>query len=148
MSHVEVLLALKNFPDNPTFQPVLTLFQEHALGLSLLQDNDGRWHQVLDAPTTFLETSSTAMTLWSVITGVQEKWLDKATFSPIIEKAWQGLQKAIQSDGIVTGICEGTGVGPNVDWYNQRSTDYTKSSPGLGSVLRAIAAYERYSKNK
>jgi len=146
MSHVEVLLGLHQaFPNHPTFKAVLSLFQQHVAGLQAIQDAaDGRWHQVLDDSSTFLETSCTSMFLWSIITGVQKGWLDPSTYAPTIELAWRGLQAVFQDNGVVSGICEGTGIGPNVMFYEERSTNYTISSPGLGSVLRAIAAYQRY----
>lgn len=147
MSHVEVLLALKKFPENPYFGPVLSLFQENIAGISQLQSEDGRWHQVLNVSETFLETSCTAMYLWSMIIGVQENWIDKQLYTPKIEKAWNGLLKAIEPDGIVNGIAESTEIGTDISYYQNRRTFFNTSTPGLGSVLKAIAAYERFSNN-
>ena len=50
----------------------------------LTQAPDGRWHQVLDVESTFLETSVTAMTIYSLVEGVLNGWLDDATFRPVI----------------------------------------------------------------
>jgi len=143
MSHVESLIALDHFQD-PNFAAVLDLFQKHSQGLLKLQSDDGRWHQVLNDSSTFLETSATAMYLWSFAEGVMRGWLSRDVYGPAIEKAWNGMLKAIQSTGTVTGITEGTGIGTSAEWYNQRSIDYTKSSPGLGSVFKAIVAYDKF----
>jgi hypothetical protein len=51
----------------------------------------------------------------------------------------------VQPDGTVTGICEGTGIGTDVDFYQQRSTAYDVSDPGIGSVFRAAIAFDRFS---
>jgi len=146
MSHIEVLKALKATSKSPYFAPVVQILQEHAAGLMKAQADSGLWYQLLDDPTTFQETSSSAMFLWSLIEGVMEGWLDKATFGPVIEKGWEGLAGTVQSNGQVTGICEGTGIGPDAAFYKDRSTTYLLSSPGLGSVFKAITAYDRYMK--
>jgi len=125
------------------------LFRAHVRGLAEVQAvGDGRWHQVLNNSDTFLETSSTAMYLWGMAEGVTRGWLTKAEFGTTIENAWNGLVKAVKDDGTVTGITEGTGIGPSAEWYNQRSTAYLSSCPGLGSVLRAFLAYDNFIKNK
>lgn len=54
----------------------------HAGIAALQQPEDGRWHQVLDHPETFLETSATAMFMWSYITGVMGGFLDRETYDP------------------------------------------------------------------
>ena len=46
---------------------------------------------------------------------------------------------------IINYICCGTGIGTDINSYETRPTDYLSSSPGLGSVLKAINAYSRYS---
>jgi len=147
MSHVEVLKALKA-TSNSQYNQVIQLLQTHAKGLAGVQSSNGLWHQVLNDDSTFLETSSTAMYLWSIVEGISQGWLDKAVFGPVVEKAWSGLQTTISTNGVVSGVCEGTGIGTNVQFYAQRSTAYLSSSPGLGSVFKAITAYARYSSSK
>ena len=68
MGHVDALAALP--ADHPRFNDSLAVFQRHAGAMASLQNkSDGRWHQVLDAPTTYLETSVTAMTLYGMAIG-------------------------------------------------------------------------------
>ncbi len=148
MSHIEVLEALAEVdPTHPAFPGVIALLRKQAAALARLQNNDpsdGRWHQVLNDTSTFLETSVTSMSLYSIATGVMNGWLDKATFDPVIQAAWQGLAAQVLPNGTVSGICSGTGIEPNAAAYNTRPTTYAASSPGLGSVFRAILAYARY----
>ena len=146
MSHVEVLIALKaKFPTHPLLPTLLKLFQSHASGARAVQDpSDGRWHQVLDDSSAWLETSSSAMFLWSFITGVQHGFLSKSEYDGAIHKAWSGLLKTIQSDGVVNGISQETGIGSTPAYYLGRSTNYMNSRSGLGAVLKAIAAYSEY----
>jgi unsaturated rhamnogalacturonyl hydrolase len=66
--------------------------------------------QVVDDPTTFLETSVTAMTIYALCTSVSQGWLDRATYDAPIQAAWAGLTSQVAADGTVDGICEGTGA--------------------------------------
>jgi len=74
-------------------------------------------------------------------------YLTKAEFGGVVQLGWEGLTKAVGADGMVSGISTGTGVGTTIKFYNDRPTDYLGSSPGLGSVFRAMVAYDRYQKS-
>ena len=121
------------------------VFARLAGGLVRAQDAaDGRWHQVLDEPSTFLETSATAMFTFALATGVVEGWLPRAQYEAPVRAAWAGLLRAVREDGTVDGICQGTPVELDVAAYNSRSTLYNMSDPGLGAVFRAAMAMQRY----
>ena len=113
MSHVEVLEAMDRFPrlrKSQVFHELVQIFREHALGVVNSQSReDGRWHQVLNETSTFLETSATAMFVSSTIRGIQNSWLDRETFGAMPYLGFAGLQRAITSNGTVTGISTGTG---------------------------------------
>ena len=150
MSHAEIVGSLSLvWPDHPLLPALLDIWRSQAEALRSFQSpGDGRWHQVVNDTSTFLETSVTSMTLYSLIKGVLGGWLDAATFSPTIEAAWTGLLPQIQDDGTVTGICAGTGIEPNATAYEARPTAYNQSIPGLGSVFRAALAYQEYTLRK
>ena len=143
MAHAEVVEAVSAVaPSHPQLPALLSIWRRHAAGIAAVQvQGDGRFHQVLDVPTTYLETSVTAMTLYSLITGVLGGWLDSATFEPVIDGAWAGMAQAVAADGTVSGICTGTGIGTDVAFYEARPTDYTESAPGIGAVFRAAVSY-------
>ena len=142
MSLVELLFALP--PAAPERAAVLAAFARLADGLVRSQDAaDGRWHQVLDDNSTFLETSASAMFTFALATGVAEGWLPRAGFLAPVHSAWAGLLHAVNADGTVAGICEGTPVELDVAAYNSRTTFYNESDPGLGAVFRAALAVER-----
>ena len=97
MSSAEVLAALyaSGTPAAIAARPAaLAAFQAHAAALTKVQNSDGRWHQVLDNQTTFLETSCTAMYTVAIVTGINAGWLDNATYSPVVVQAWAGPFKA------------------------------------------------------
>ena len=58
---------------------------------------------------TFLETSASAMFLSSLARGVVNGWLSDTEFGQCIEQAWKGLQKVIDSTGVISGVCNGEG---------------------------------------
>lgn len=148
MAHAEVVKLLSAVaPNSPHLQQVVYIWQKHSAGLIAMQNkSDGRWHQILDNEETFLETSATAMFLQSMADGVRNGWLDRSSVGPAITLAWAGLSSTVESTGEVTGICEGTGIGADVAFYQARSTAYPSSAPGLGSVFRAALAYEAFVK--
>ena len=47
--------------DHPKRPAILSLLRQHMAGLAALQHHDGFWHQLLDRPDTYLETSATAI---------------------------------------------------------------------------------------
>ena len=142
MAHAEAVEAIAAVaPAHPQLAEVLRVWRLHVKGVAALHpaDGDGRWHQVLDEPTTFLETSVTAMTVYSIATGVARGWLD-AGYAAVAKAGWAGVAGAVGADGVVAGICSGTGIGNTVAFYEARPTDYNASDPGLGAVFRAAIA--------
>jgi unsaturated rhamnogalacturonyl hydrolase len=139
MSLVELLLALPTVA--PSRPAVLAVFSRLADGIVRVQDaTDGRWHQVLNETSTFLETSASAMFTFALATGVREGWLERTRFAAAATAGWVGVTRAVRADGSIDGICEGTPVLLDVAQYNARTTFYNRSDPGLGAVMRAALA--------
>ncbi len=128
--------ALIHLPENhPDYQRVLEIFLDHMESLAGYQDASGLWHQVLDHPDTWLETSSTAMFTLAMARGARMGWLD-SSYRERALKGWQGLQSKIDGDGTVTDICRGTGIGDSVEFYATRSR-FPHDPRGLGAMLTA-----------
>ena len=49
----------------------------------------------------------------------------------------KGLASVIHDDGYVDHICDGFGIHPTMESYEGCPQVYSKSHPGLGSVLKA-----------
>ena len=140
LAKTELLLAL---PDtHPLFDEVLETFRTHAAGLVRVQSEDGRWHQVLDNPETYLETSSTAMFVRAFADGVRRGWLPERPYREAAERGWAAVARQVRSDGQVEGIVRGTPI-----FYSD--AEYDSHSPrlndprGLGAVLYAAVAMQR-----
>ena len=140
MMQAEVIDALSasSWPGVTAAKAVaVAAFQAHCEALAQAQAPDGRWHQVLTNASTYLESSGTAMYIVSMAQGLERGWLDPSRFSAVITKAWAGLATQIHADGVVTGICDGFGIHAVESDYAMAPALYSRSEPGLGSVLKA-----------
>ena len=54
------------------------------------------------------------------------------------------MTEAVAEDGAIEAIQPGTGVENSVEDYKPSNTEYKNAGPGLGGVLRAMAAVGRY----
>ena len=129
----ETLLKLPQ--THPGYKRVLKLYRQHLAGVARYQNRQGMWHQVLDHPESFEETSCTAMFVLGMARGVSQGWLDASYREPAL-KGWKGVLQHIDSDGTVHGICQGTGIGEDLAFYfNRKTPDHDPR--GLGAVILA-----------
>jgi unsaturated rhamnogalacturonyl hydrolase len=127
---------LMNIPENhPKFQELVRIQHDHMQGLLLYQHSSGLWHQVLDHPETYLETSGTALFALSMARGVTQGYLGEP-FRNAALKAWDGITERISDIGVVSGICQGTGIGESIEFYQNRQTP-PHDPRGLGAVITA-----------
>lgn len=128
--------ALALLPKNyEGYSDILKIYKSHVEGLLKYQDRDGMWHQVLDHPESYEETSCTAMFVLGIARGVNNGWLNKS-YSKFAIKGWRALTEKIDTGGIVHGICRGTGMGENLKFYFNRPT-IDNDPRGLGAVITA-----------
>jgi rhamnogalacturonyl hydrolase YesR len=128
--------ALTHLPKtHRDYQKILELFQRHAAGLIGLQSKSGLWHQVLDHPESYEETSCTAMFALAMARGVRNGWLDQK-YREAALKGWDGVKSKIDDDGTVHGICRGTEIGGDLEFYFKRQT-FDHDPRGLGAVITA-----------
>ncbi|MFZ4621510.1 MAG: glycoside hydrolase family 88/105 protein, partial [Bacteroidota bacterium] len=100
--------ALDYLPKNHReYKGIREIFRERIDGLVRYQGENGMWHQVLDHPETYEETSCTAMFVLSIARGVRNGWID-SKYRKYAERGWLALQQRIADDGTVSGICQGT----------------------------------------
>lgn len=127
---------LEYLPGNhPERDTLLSILEEQILGLSRYQDRTGLWHQILNRPDSYLETSCSAMFIYSIAKAVNEGWID-SRFSAVAADGWDGLVTKIQPDGQIESICMGTGVENNIGFYYERPAKLNDFH-GLGAVIFA-----------
>ncbi|MCM1504448.1 MAG: glycoside hydrolase family 88 protein [Muribaculum sp.] len=130
---------LDYLPENhPKRAEILDTFQKHASGLASLQGIDGFWHQLLDRPETYEETSATAIFAYAIAHGVNKGWLDPITFGPVAQLAWEAVSSKINDKGEVEDVCVGTGMGFDPAFYAYRPVS-VKAAHGYGPTIWAGA---------
>jgi rhamnogalacturonyl hydrolase YesR len=126
-------------PENhPGRAAVLDLYRAHVRGLAKLQAKDGRWHQLLDRPDSYLETSATAIYVFSIARGINRGWLDGQAYGPVATLAWHAASTQVNDKGQVENVCVGTGMGFDPAFYYYRPVSAT-APHGPGPLLLAGA---------
>lgn len=120
---------------HPQYKTILRNFRNFMKALLKYQAPDGMWHQVLDNPASYEETSCTAMFSLAMAKGVRMGWLDKK-YKAAALRGWEAVAAHITEDGVVKGICRGTDMGYDEKFYMDRKT-IDNDPRGLGAVIMA-----------
>jgi len=139
MAEVELLALLPQ--NHPERDNLIKILEQHIIGLSRYQDYSGMWHQLINKPDSYLESSATAMFVYGVAKAVNEGWINPS-YADIAKSGWDGLVKKMQEDGQVQDICIGTGIKDNNKFYYDRPTKLNDIH-GLGAVLLAGAEMKK-----
>jgi len=132
---VEVLSAMpENHPDRAR---LLDILRRHIEGIKPLQAPDGMWHQVLDHPELWEETSCTAMFTYSIARAVNRGWINPSNLA-VAQKGFEGIRQHVTPQGIITDTCQGTGIGTNLQFYVDRARP-DDDMHGRGPVMLAGA---------
>jgi rhamnogalacturonyl hydrolase YesR len=131
---------LTDLPDNhPKRARILQGYRTMMASLLKYQDADGVWHQLIDHPESYQESSCTAMFTYAMITGVKKGWLKGKAYAQSARKGWLGVNRFIDQDGNVDKVCVGTGQTNDVNFYLNRPTQ--KGNPhGQAPVLWCVNA--------
>jgi len=137
-SLTELLMTL---PENhPRREFLLDFFRRHSAGCLDCQDENGMWHQVLDMPSSYIETSCTAIFICAFCRGIRYNWFegDTAIYRIAVEKAWHALETySIDRGGNVYGVCRGSEFSFNPKYYAQHLLPRLNDTHGIGIVLLA-----------
>ena len=136
--------VLADMPQDYKHRPIFVQrFRELAEGVARVQRPGGYWSRSMlcedDAPGP--ETSGTAFFTYGMLWGVNNGYLDKATFEPVILKAWKYLSEtALQPDGSI-GFVQPIGEKPDPT----KTVDAHSQAPfGTGAWLLAACEMVRY----
>jgi rhamnogalacturonyl hydrolase YesR len=136
MATVELLSVLS--ADHPERTTLLNILEAHADGLRRVQAPSGLWHQLLDRPDSYEETSSSAMFVFAIARAINEGWLSPTTYGPTVLHGWDGVTTKVNAVGQVEGTCVGTGLGWDDTFYLNRPTD-VNAAHGYGPIFLAGA---------
>jgi unsaturated rhamnogalacturonyl hydrolase len=130
---------LSVLPENhPGRAAVLAQYRAHAAGLAALQGRTGLWHQLLDRNDSYLETSASAMFVYSIARGINRGWLDSLAYGPMVSLGWNAVAQQVNAQGQVENTCVGTGMGFEPMFYYYRPVS-VYAAHGYGPVLLAGA---------
>lgn len=134
---------LRSMPKNhPRRTRILASYKKMMAALLKYQDKDGMWHQLIDHPEAWPETSGTGMFTFAMITGVKEGWLDRKMYAAAARKAWLGLVSYIEPNGDIRDVCEGTGKKNDLQYYLDRKR-IAGDLHGEAPILWAASAFLR-----
>jgi rhamnogalacturonyl hydrolase YesR len=135
MAMAELLSVLPD--DHPQRSQVLEIFRRAAQGVAERQGGSGFWHQLLDRPDSYLETSATAMFTFAIARGVNRRWL-QPVYAPVAQAGWRAVEQRVRADGMIDGTCVGTTAAYDAVYYYNRPTD-PAAMQGFGATLMAGA---------
>ena len=128
--------------DDPRRPFYVKQMQEMAARVAELQDKkDGLWHSSLLDPEHFPlpEISGSALFVYGLAYGVNEGFLDKAKYMPVIQSAWGGMLSHVYESGRL-GDIQQTGAEPT-PYYPTSSYNY-----GVGGFMLAASELRKMAK--
>lgn len=143
VSTAEVLSATPK--DHPQYEDVLSVLKKHIEGIKKLQAPSGLWRQVLDNPDLWEETSCTAMFTYVISRAVNKGWIDESNLE-VARKALTGLNQRITEEGAIIGVCQGTAIGYDLQFYINRKQPFDDNH-GHGAVLLALTEFHLATEN-
>ncbi|SEN85036.1 Rhamnogalacturonyl hydrolase YesR [bacterium A37T11] len=112
---------LRILPRNhPQRKTIMQAYLKMMKTLKQYQGTDGMWHQLIDDPTAWNETSGSAMFTYAFVTGVKNGWLDKKIYGIAARKAWLKLVTYINVQDELIDVCEGTNIKDDRNHYLNR----------------------------
>ena len=145
LASVELLDVLPK--DHPGREGVLERLRAHMRSVAKLQSGtSGLWHQMLDKPDSYLETSASAIFVYCIARAIDQGWISPASYGSVAQVGWIGVTTRVNAKGQVEGTCVGTTLASDhVYYYNRPQSVY--ATHGYGPVLLAGAEMIRLLQN-
>ena len=144
---------LRELPaSHPKHARILAGYHQMMAALLASQGTDGMWHQLLDKPESWAESSCTGMFAFAFVTGVKHGWLDEKTYAPAARRAWLALTGYLDADANVREVCVGTNKSRQVTGTDDLKVQYdfylarprrTGDLHGQSPILWTAAAFLR-----
>jgi unsaturated rhamnogalacturonyl hydrolase len=144
MATVELLDVLP--ADHPARAQIIELLGAHLRALAPLQSDQGLWHQMLDKPDSYLETSASAAFVYAIARAINRGWISPIGLGSVAQAGWIGVATRVNDRGQVEGSCVGTTfANDNIYYYHRPASPY--ATHGYGPVLLAGAEMIRLLQN-
>ena len=129
-------------PEHRHHKFVLAAYRKMMAALLSHQAANGMWRQLIDVPSSWEETSSTAMFTYAFVTGVKNGWLAEDTYGPAARKAWIAVVGYLTPEGLLREVCVGTGKKNDIQHYLNRPR-VTGDTHGQAPMLWSATALLR-----
>lgn len=139
----EVMMVLPE--DHIHYQSLLGSYKKMMASLKNFQGEDGMWHQLLDYPDSFPETSCTGMFLFAMASGLNKDLLSDTEYRATIVKAWNALASYVKDNGKTRNVCIGTNA-RNSEFHYLKRLRKTGDFHGQAAVLWATTAMAEFMK--
>jgi rhamnogalacturonyl hydrolase YesR len=127
-------------PENhPKRQALLNNYSSFIKGIIRYQNADGLWHQLLNRPDSFTESSCSGMFTYCILKGVDEGWLN-TSFVKYGNLGWKGLLTKVNENYQIKDVCPPTDMSEDVDYYLKRER-VLHDQHGIGPFLLAGATF-------
>jgi len=130
---------------HPKREEVIDDYRAFIEGVIARQGENGLWHQVLDQPNTYDETSCSGMFTYCILKGVNEGWLDSG-YLEAGKKGWQGLLTIVNDDYELTGVCPPSDISEDRKYYLEGKAPRVHDQHGIGPFLLSGAEYLKANK--
>ena len=116
-----------------------TMLRASAESLIARRTPDGGWGSFLARPDLcpVAETSATALLTFFLARGINDGWLDREVYRPIVMRAFAVLTQRVARDGTITNI-QPPGVGPACDRTSSNDPSFNLNY-GAGAILLAAS---------
>lgn len=121
----------------PGYGKVRQTFTDRLNAILRFQDDAGMFHQIIDDPATYAETSATAMIAIAMSRALRRGWLPGCRRLNLL-RAWNAVVEKINRHFDVEGICASTELLDDVEYYRNRPTSVSDPR-GMGAVLTLCA---------
>lgn len=132
----EVLDAMQIAGYTAGREEILELLRQHIAGLCAVQDKSGLWHQLLNDPSSFLETSASAIFTYCMAHAICEGWIDAIAYGAQTLLAWNAVSTQINKKGQIENTVVGSGMGFDRAFYCHRPV-HVMAAHGYGPVIWA-----------
>jgi len=133
--------------DHPARPEILATYRRHVQALAEFQSGAGLWHQMVDKPDSYLESSASAMFVYGIAHGINQGWINAATYGSVAQAGWLGLAEKVNAQGQIEGSCVGTTLASDYTYYYNRPTS-AHHGHAYGPVLLAGAEMIRLYQNQ
>ncbi len=101
-------------PDDPLYKRYVTLFKQMANAIKNVQQSDGLWRPNLADPdhVPMKETSGSAFFAYAFAWGINNGFLPREVYLPVVRRAWRGLVDCVSAEGKL-GWVQAVGDRPN-----------------------------------